>query len=151
MEEEIDVDKLRSDDLNKLIGYARPSNVGPTNLIPEATLKKDTDKLRYDLVPAEAIEELVKVYTFGAKKYAPHSWEAGMKVSRIYAALLRHITAWWMGEDVDKESGLSHLAHAAWNVIALLTYAKRGMRETDDRPFRFNNYTGHTEIKGELT
>lgn len=117
--------------------------------LEEKDLKQDTMKLRYDLVPAEALEELVKVYTFGAKKYEAHSWEAGMKVSRIYAALFRHMLAWWTGEDTDKESGLSHLAHAAWNAIALLTYAKRGMHETDDRPFRFGNYMKHTEIKGE--
>lgn len=115
----------------------------------EKDLKKDGTKLRYDLVPAEAIEELVKVYTFGAQKYEAHSWESGMKMSRIYAALFRHMTAWWLGEDTDKESGLSHLAHATWNVIALLTYVKRGMHETDDRPFRFGNYTKHSIVKGD--
>jgi len=117
--------------------------------LAEKDVKKDGAKLRYDLVPAEAIEELVKVYTFGAQKYEAHAWESGMKMSRVYAALFRHMTAWWLGEDTDKESGFSHLAHAAWNVLALLTYAKRGMHETDDRPFRFGNYTKHSIVKGD--
>lgn len=102
----------------------------------EETLKADTSKLRYDLIPVDALEELTKVYNMGAEKYAAHSWEKGMKMSRIYAALLRHLFAWWRGEDTDPESGLSHLAHVTWNAIALLTYVKRGMTQTDDRPHK---------------
>ena len=101
----------------------------------EKDLKKDTGKLRLDLLPVDALEEVSKVYAFGAKKYAEHSWEAGMKLSRVYAALLRHLFAWWRGEDYDKESGLLHLAHVAWNAITLLTYALREVRGIDDRVY----------------
>ena len=67
------------------------------------------------------MEEIVKVYTMGAEKYAPNAWkDIPDAYDRYKAALLRHITAYDKGERMDKESGLSHLAHAAWNAIAIL-------------------------------
>lgn len=104
--------------------------------LEEKDLKKDQGKLRYDLFPVEALEEITKVLNFGANKYADRSWEKGMKWGRLYAAMLRHMTAWWMGEDLDNETGISHLAHAGCCVIFLLTYVKRGMKSFDDRSIR---------------
>lgn len=75
--------------------------------------KHDQDKPRYDLIPANAVDELAKVLTFGAEKYAPNSWqnvEDGL--NRYRAALLRHTFAIQRGETVDSESGLPHSAHA---------------------------------------
>lgn len=108
--------------------------------LPEIDRKQDTGKLRYDLFPVEALEEITKVLNFGANKYAERSWEAGMKWGRLYAAMFRHMTAWWMGEDLDKETGISHLAHAGCCVIFLLTYSKRMHHSghgTDDRPIQW--------------
>ena len=80
-------------------------------------------KPRWELLPLETVEEIVKVYTMGAEKYADEAWKNIPDGYRRYkAALLRHITAYDKGERVDKESGLSHLAHAAWNAIAMLYY-----------------------------
>jgi hypothetical protein len=45
-----------------------------------------------------------------------------MDWGRLIAAIGRHLTDWQIGEDVDPEDGLSHLAHAAWNCLALLEY-----------------------------
>lgn len=61
------------------------------------------------------------------------NWERGMAWSRPFSALMRHMWAWWRGEDFDPETGYSHLAHAACCILFLMTY--RG-RETgvDDRP-----------------
>jgi hypothetical protein len=61
------------------------------------------------------------------------NWEPGMAWSRCYASALRHLFAWWRGEDKDPQTGLSHLAHCACNILFLLEYQelKRG---TDDRP-----------------
>lgn len=78
-------------------------------------------KPRWELIPLDAVEEIVKVYTMGADKYAPNAWKGIPDAyDRYKAALLRHITAYDRGERLDKESGLSHLAHAAWNAIAIL-------------------------------
>lgn len=78
-------------------------------------------KPRWELLPLNAIEEIVKVYTMGAEKYADDAWKTIPDAHRRYlAALFRHVAAYERGERLDKESGLSHLAHAAWNAIAIL-------------------------------
>lgn len=102
------------------------------NRAREAT-KFDRDKLRWDLVPWDAMEPVVRVLTHGAKKYGDRNWEAAFDWSRPYAALLRHVTAWFRGEDNDPESGISHLAHAACNILFMLAFVLRG-RGIDNRP-----------------
>lgn len=97
----------------------------------EAGWRYDAGKRRWDLVPPE-IEEVVDVFTFGAVKYADRNWEKGMSWGRVFGSLLRHSWAFWRGEDIDKESGLHHMAHAMWNCLALLTYSRRRIG-TDDR------------------
>ncbi len=96
-------------------------------------VKFDADKLRYDLVPAYPLEQIVAVLTFGAKKYSDRNWELGMSWSRVFAALMRHSWAWFKGEDLDKETGISHLAHAGCCILFLLEYT-RTKKELDDRP-----------------
>lgn len=50
------------------------------------------NKLRWDLLPLEEIEDIVKVYTFGSKKYAPNTWQKlDNGYERYKAALLRHL------------------------------------------------------------
>mgnify|MGYP001558282212 CR=1 FL=1 len=53
------------------------------------------------------------------------NWEAGFDWSRPYDALQRHLTAWWEGEDLDPESGLSHLAHCGCCLLFLLAFQLR--------------------------
>ncbi len=96
-------------------------------------LRYNSGKLRYDLLPTDSTAELVKVLTYGANKYAARNWERGQKWSIPYASCLRHLQAWYAGEDNDPESGLSHLAHAACNIAFLLAYQARGMFSLDDR------------------
>lgn len=95
-------------------------------------LRYDQGKARYDLLPADGIHELVLVYTKGAQKYADRNWELGMPWSKVIAPLLRHTFAWMRGERVDPETGLHHMAHVAWNALALVCYERRGIG-TDDR------------------
>lgn len=84
--------------------------------------KYDSGKLRYDLVPAIAEQELTKVLTFGANKYGAENWRlVDGHERRYYAALRRHVNAWRLGEKLDQESGLHHLAHAMCCVLFLLT------------------------------
>lgn len=95
-------------------------------------LKNDGGKLPLDLVPVDAINALASVLAFGARKYAPWNWAKGFSWSRLYAAALRHLTAFWAGEENDPESGLSHLAHALCCVAFMYVHQLRGLG-TDDR------------------
>jgi hypothetical protein len=75
--------------------------------------KFDGGKLEYGLLPPLALEETVKVLTFGAQKYERDNWQKVPDSKRRYFdALQRHVWAWKQGEQVDQESGIHHLAHA---------------------------------------
>jgi hypothetical protein len=75
--------------------------------------KFDGGKLEYGLLPSLALEETVRVLTFGAQKYERGNWQKVPESKRRYFdALQRHIWAWKKGEHIDPESGLHHLAHA---------------------------------------
>lgn len=95
--------------------------------------KDDAGKTPYDLLPPELLEQVAQVLAVGAGKYAPRNWERGMRWGRPFAALMRHMWAWWRGEDRDAETGLSHLAHAACCIAFLLAFEQRRIGE-DDRP-----------------
>lgn len=95
--------------------------------------KFDADKARFDLIPPEIEEAIAQVLTFGAAKYGERNWELGMAWGRPYAALRRHMNAWWAGENNDHETGMSHLWHAAACIAFLTAFEARGVG-TDDRP-----------------
>ena len=76
----------------------------------------------YALLPSEALDEIARVYDFGANKYAAHNWRKGYEWSKSFSAMMRHLWAFWRGEDLDPESGLSHLGHAGFHVLGLLTF-----------------------------
>ena len=103
---------------------------------PASTTSKkfDEDKLPWHLMPMEPLEEITKVLAFGAKKYGDRNWEnPGLSWHRLYRAAFNHLKEWWLGRETDPETGLSHLAHAACNILFLLEYS-RTHRELDDRP-----------------
>lgn len=95
-------------------------------------VKFDQGKPRMDLIPPEALFGYAAVLTFGAEKYADRNWEKGMAWGRVFGAAMRHLWAWWRGEELDEESGLPHLYHAFWCVGTLLAYRER-KAGTDDR------------------
>ena len=75
--------------------------------------KFDGNKLEYGLIPPLAQQEMVRVLTFGAQKYERDNWKRVPDSKRRYFdAMERHIWAWKMGEKIDPESGIHHLAHA---------------------------------------
>ena len=96
-------------------------------------VKFDQGKLRMDLLPTDALEALARILTDGAEKYGARNWEKGMAWSRSYAALQRHLLAWWGGQDNDPESGHPHLWHVLTNAVFLTSYQIREIGE-DDRP-----------------
>ena len=93
--------------------------------------KDDGEKNRLDLIPPEMVFAIGDILTFGARKYRERNWEHGMKWSRPFGALLRHLFAWWRGDRADPETGRSHLWHAACMLTFLITYEERGVGEDD--------------------
>jgi len=98
-------------------------------------LRFNEGKPEWHLLPYDALKEVIKVYMYGAyTKYSPRNWEYGMNYSTVYNCLMRHLTKWWQRDPLDTESRLSHLLHAAFNILALITYEIRGLVQFDDRP-----------------
>jgi hypothetical protein len=70
--------------------------------------------------PTVGIREMGKVFTGGAEKYGRFNWRDHSVSSTVYYdAAQRHLMAWFDGEDIDPESGISHLAHvmACCNIL----------------------------------
>lgn len=91
----------------------------------EGGLKCDGTKPDWSLIPMDAVEEVVKVMTFGARKYAKHNW-CKVEPERYLSALLRHLTAIQKGEVIDPDSGLPHMSHVACNAIFLTSLQLEG-------------------------
>jgi hypothetical protein len=96
--------------------------------------KADAGKVRLELMPLDALEEVGKVLTHGARKYGDRNWERGIQYGRVYGALERHASKWFRGQQRDPETGLSHMAHCAANALFLLSYELRRCKKLDDRP-----------------
>lgn len=96
-------------------------------------LKYSNDKIPLELVPVISLIEAAKVLDFGQKKYGRDNWRKGIAYSKIFGALLRHLYKWYSGEEIDKETGLSHLSHALVNVMFLIEYRSLP-KKFDDRP-----------------
>lgn len=95
-------------------------------------IKHDSDKSDWSILPFNALEGVVKVFMFGAKKYERHNYRGGFKQSRLLSAILRHITSHIRGETLDPETGEMHLAHAVCGLLMLISNIKDGV-DDDDR------------------
>jgi len=106
--------------------------------ILEVGLKFDSGKLPWHLLPPEATEQIVEILDFGQKKYAAWNWAKGISYSRVFSATMRHLWAWYRGEENDPETSKSHLAHAACCIVFLLYFTKyrESYKDFDDRKIR---------------
>lgn len=110
---------------------AAPPACGRSELLAKGGHKDDQGKVRMDLIPPELLEGVGDILTFGAEKYSERNWEHGMKWSRPFGALMRHMWAWWGGEDKDPETGRSHLWHAGCCIAFLIAYEARKTGQDD--------------------
>jgi hypothetical protein len=97
-----------------------------------------TRKVPASCVPAPVIAEIGLALLEGACKYGRHNYriaELGVRASVYYDATMRHLWAWWEGEDIDPDSGLSHVTKAIASLTVLRDAMIRG-NVTDDRPPR---------------
>ena len=111
----------------KLVEQCKPKDMEQKTETKNTSKKNDRidDKPMWELLPLQDIEDVVKVYTAGAKKYGPDQWQNlpdGYK--RYKAALFRHLVEYEKGNWLDPETGCIHLAQVAWNAIAMLHIEK---------------------------
>lgn len=86
-----------------------------------ARMNNGKPQLSYLLEFPTAITAFARVKELGAAKYERGNWKKGGKPDHEYLdACMRHLTAFMEGEKVADDSGCLHLAHAAWNLFALM-------------------------------
>lgn len=98
----------------------------------EQGLKFDAGKPRMDLIDSGALVELAKVLEFGARKYAENNWRKGIKLSRLTAASMRHLTEIMDGQNLDEETGLQHAGHLMCCAM-FLVWTIKNRPDMDDR------------------
>lgn len=95
-------------------------------------VKNDSGKPPCELLSPVAMIATSEVLAFGAKKYAAHNWRKGLAWMRISGAIMRHLFAFMNGEDLDPETGLPHIDHAACEIM-FLQELYRTRKDLDDR------------------
>jgi hypothetical protein len=103
----------------------RKQEIDPYDMSPsDKGAKLDAGKVKMNLVLggfSNALMEVGKVGTFGAKKYTEGGWlEVPCGIARYSDAMLRHHFQEMAGEFDCEDSGISHAAHTAWNALARL-------------------------------
>lgn len=91
-------------------------------------------KVPFSTVPSGVTAEVGLAMLEGALKYGRHNYRSvGVRASVYYDASLRHLTAFWEGQDTDPDSGLSHLVKAIACLYVLRDSQHMG-NWVDDRP-----------------
>ena len=130
---------VEDESIGKRAGKRTP-DCGPPEFAMNEFIKPDGGGLRHnalknrlDLVPAEWPWALADVTTRGSFVYAERNWERGMTWSTMVGCAGRHLIKFIAGQRYDKETGCHHLAMAAWNLLALMSYDLKGVGEDDIR------------------
>lgn len=107
------------------------------------TTQNDGESKRYNAgkiqtreIDPNFILALGEVLTKSRVKYEHYNWQKPTKFSTPYESLMRHLLAFQSGEDIDKETGCSHLAHCATNIMFLMYHDRENKEYADDRGFK---------------
>lgn len=101
-------------------------------------------------VPLTVLAEVGVGMLEGSMKYGRHNYRvAGVRASVYVDATWRHLMSWWEGEDIDPESGLSHITKAICSLTVLRDAMMNDMW-TDDRP-PVSNHEFMKELQAAVT
>lgn len=102
-------------------------------------------------IPSTALAQQAIVHMLGSKKYGFYNWRTVPKVSCMtyLDAMERHLRKYLDGEDIDPESGVSHLAHIAACCNIVMDASTVGNLH-DDRPPKAPTDLVLEELTGKL-
>ena len=111
--------------------YGIAPSVGDLVLLRELNVMKHKEGVKYDdnkplagdclAIFGKAIMAVGECILKGQKKYpAIDNWKRVKDAKRRYTnALIRHLIKHLTGEKIDKEDGLTHIQHMAWNALVV--------------------------------
>lgn len=137
----------RSEDQSQDASAILASTVDGTNRTGGEMMRFNSGKHRLTLIPASFGRYTAAVLEYGAIKYNTNNWRRGGPWTAIMDSLQRHLDSFREGENCDEESGLPHLAHVCFNVMALVEFYDKGIG-TDDR-FRYPDQGGDSQLPGK--
>lgn len=115
-----------------MLEFSKPRNGDAKDTNPKDAC--GIKKVPYSTLPAPVLAECAVGMLEGALEYGRHNYRViGVRSSVYYDAALRHLTAWWEGEDTDEKSGLSHITKCITSCMVLRDAMIRG-KMVDDRP-----------------
>ena len=91
-------------------------------LTSETGGEKGTKLAAFDQISPEVLTLVAEHFGKGARKYAAHNFRRGYPWSLSYSALMRHLTAFWAGEEYDEETGSLHIVAVIWHAMALTEF-----------------------------
>lgn len=106
------------------------------NALPDDNPKSElgAQKSPLHLIPPPALMEMGWAMQNGADKYGAYNWRGNTVSASVYqAAAMRHLLAFYQGQDIDPSSGAHHLAHAMACCAIVLDAINHG-NLNDDRP-----------------
>ena len=77
----------------------------------------EADRYRFDLIPQHGLRRIAETCRHGAEKYGDRNWEAGFPATVMLNHALNHLNLYLAGDSTE-----DHLAHAAWNLMALMDF-----------------------------
>jgi hypothetical protein len=137
--------KIENIVLFNVIGIIAKNKYKGANIMTDVNKIKESNpkdavgikKVPFSTVPAPVIAELALALLEGSRKYRRHNYRAiGVRASVYYDACLRHLSAFWEGEDIDPDSGISHITKAT-ACLVVLRDAMFLDKCLDDRPPKY--------------
>jgi hypothetical protein len=107
-----------------------------SNTSSTGSLRFNKGKPQMSQLNPKFIMELAQLMGKGEAKYGKYNWAKGQQYTTVYDSLNRHLSAFMLGEDIDPESGMSHLMHCASNIMILWHSWQLENEELDDRFFK---------------
>ncbi len=102
-------------------------------------------------VSAPVLAEIGVGMLEGASKYGRHNYRiVGVRSSVYYDATMRHLMSWWEGEDIDPESGMSHITKAITSLVVLRDAQIQGTVTDDRAPRSAEFYPALNKLAGEI-
>lgn len=154
--------KVSFDEPQKLSEDASAAQTRIDNALAAAAISKDTKptnpkdligvrKVPMSTVPAGVLMDVALALHEGAVKYGRHNYRGvGVRASVYYDAGVGHLMDWWEGDDIDAESGLSHVTKAIASLVVLRDAMLQG-KLTDDRPPRSKVFKrDFNQLAGEI-
>ncbi len=116
--------------------FYQPARIEEASVSPTGGLRYNVSKLPLSWVPGSLVKAVAAVLKKATERpvnpYPAHNWRKGLKWAEVSESLERHLIAWREGENLDPDTGLSHLWHMGCNIAFLIEFEEKKLG-TDDR------------------